>query len=104
MSQPTARQTVTVVNAQGLHARPADLFARLANQFDSSVQVIKGTERVDGKSILSILTLAAGAGSQLEIIATGRDAEAAVVALCELVQQGFAVDEPTGQTSDSSAG
>jgi phosphotransferase system HPr (HPr) family protein len=104
MSQPTARRTVTIVNPQGLHARPADLFARLANQYDASIQVIKGTERVDGKSILSILTLAAGAGSQLEIIATGRDADAAVIALCELVRQGFEVDEPTNETSDSSTG
>jgi phosphotransferase system HPr (HPr) family protein len=104
MSVPKARRTVTIVNPQGLHARPADLFARRANQFDATIQVIKGNECVDGKSILSILTLAAGEGSQLEIIASGQDADAALMALCELVEQGFAVDEPTSETSDSPTG
>jgi phosphotransferase system HPr (HPr) family protein len=101
MSHPTARRTVTIVNAQGLHARPADLFARLANRFDATIDVIKGNERVDGKSILSVLTLAAGVGSQLEIVATGQDAEAALAALCGLVEQGFAIDQATGETSES---
>ncbi len=78
------------------------MFARTANQFNATIQVIKGNESVDGKSILSILTLAAGEGTRLEIIASGRDAEAALAALCELVEQGFAVDEPTNETSDSS--
>lgn len=104
MSYPSARKTVTVINAQGLHARPADLFARMARQFEADIQVAKGTERVDGKSILNILTLAAGEGTQLEIVATGRDAEQALAALCELVEQGFTVDEATNQTSDSPTG
>jgi phosphotransferase system HPr (HPr) family protein len=104
MSTPTSRKTVTIVNPQGLHARPADLFARKANQFDATIQVIKGNETVDGKSILSILTLAAAQGSQLEIIASGQDADAAMAALCELVEQGFEVDAAGNQTSDSSTG
>jgi phosphocarrier protein HPr len=104
MSMPSVRKTVTVVNRQGLHARPADLFARMASQFDATIQVSKGHDCVDGKSILSILTLAAGEGCQLEIIASGRDADAALAALSELVEQGFEVDEPTNETSDSSAG
>ena len=89
MSTPHAQRTVTVVNPQGLHARPADLFVKTASQFASAIRVAKGTESVDGKSILSILTLAAEAGSQLEISATGDDADAALDALCELVEQGF---------------
>jgi phosphocarrier protein HPr len=104
MSSAKARRIVTIINPQGLHARPADLFARRANQFDAAIQVIKGNECVDGKSILSILTLAAAEGCQLEIIASGRDADAALMALCELVEQGFAVDEPTNETSDSPTG
>lgn len=98
MSTPSSRKTVTIINPQGLHARPADLFARKANEFDATIQVIKGNECVDGKSILSILTLAAAQGSQLEIITSGRDAEAALAALCELVAQGFEIDT----TSNSS--
>lgn len=102
MSMPTARRTVTVVNPQGLHARPADLFVRTANQFSAQVLVCKGHEQVDGKSILNILTLAAAEGSELEIVCVGDDAERALAALCELVEQGFEVDEPSSETSDSS--
>ena len=85
MAQPSARRTVTIVNPQGLHARPADLFVRLANRFAAQIGVRKENETVDGKSILSILTLAATQGSQLEIVATGEDADAAIEALAQLV-------------------
>jgi phosphocarrier protein HPr len=71
MAEFTAQRTVTIVNPQGLHARPADLFVRLANQYESVIGVRKGNETVDGKSILSILTLAATEGTELEIQATG---------------------------------
>ena len=96
MSDPIARRTVKVVNPQGLHARPADLFVKTASQFDATIRVSKGNESVDGKSILSILTLAAEAGTQLEISATGVDANAALDALCELVEQGFDDVETAG--------
>jgi len=93
----------------GLHARPADLFVKLANRFSAKIWVSRGKnhESVDGKSILSILTLGAEQGTRLEIIATGEDAAAAVAALSELVEQGFAVDpgwnDPSwNETSDSS--
>lgn len=82
-------RTVVVTNPQGLHARPADLFVKLACQYQSRIEVIKDGERVDGKSILNILTLAAVEGTQLEIVATGPDAEAALDALAELVQTNF---------------
>ena len=109
MDQPTVTKTVTIVNPQGLHARPADLFVKLANRFSAKIWVSRGKnhESVDGKSILSILTLGAEQGTRLEIIATGEDAAAAVAALSELVEQGFAVDpgwnDPSwNETSDSS--
>jgi phosphotransferase system HPr (HPr) family protein len=104
MSAPTERRIVTVVNPQGLHARPADLFVKLANRFESHVQVKKGHEMVDGKSILGILTLAAEEGTQLEISVTGPDAQAALVALANLVEQGFEMDEPSQEASGTSAG
>ena len=84
---------MTVVNPQGLHARPVNLFVQLANQFESKIEVIKDEERVDGKSILSILTLAAAQGTELSIEATGQDAEAALEALADLVAKGFAEEE-----------
>lgn len=89
MEPPSVSKTVTVVNAQGLHARPADLFVKTANRFTSSIEVTKGNETVDGKSILSILTLAAEQGTELEINATGNDAREALAALSDLFEQGF---------------
>ena len=77
---------MTVGNQQGLHARPADLFARLANQFDSTIEVVKDEQRVNGKSILDILMLAAVQGTTLTIVATGHDADAAVEALTQIVE------------------
>ena len=84
---------VVIGNPFGLHFRPADLFARLANQFDSEIRVIKDEECVDGKSILSLTTLAAVKGTQLTIEATGHDAQAALDALADLVNRNFAEEE-----------
>jgi phosphocarrier protein len=81
---------VTIVNPQGLHARPADLFVRRANQFVSAIEVVKDGYRVDGKSILSVLTLVAEQGTELAIEAKGPDAGSAIKALVELIEQGFA--------------
>lgn len=83
-------RSVTVVNPEGIHARPADMFVRLANGFSSAIEVSKNGQSVDGKSILGILTLAAEEGTQLEIGASGEDAEKAIEALARLVQDGFA--------------
>ncbi len=107
MDQPTSTNTVTITNPQGLHARPADLFVKLANRFAAVISVTKGSETVDGKSILSILTLGAECGTQLLITATGEDADAALAALTALVRQGFEVDNSWddgswNETSDSS--
>jgi len=87
MSEPRATRTVVVSNPQGLHARPADQFARLASSFKCKIELVKENERVDGKSVLNILTLAAVQGTQLVLEAEGEDAEAAVAALAELVEQ-----------------
>lgn len=83
-------QRVVVSNAQGLHARPANMLARQASQFESRIDLIKGSERVDGKSILSILTLGAEQGSELSIEAYGPDAQAAIAAIARLIEGGFA--------------
>lgn len=81
--------TVTILNRLGLHARPASRFAQLANEFQSEVWLIKGTEAVDGKSILEVLTLACPPGSVLTVRAEGKDAREAVTALEKLVAVGF---------------
>jgi phosphocarrier protein HPr len=89
MTQPVLSRSVMITNPQGIHARPADLFVRTANQFSAHIALIKDGERVDGKSILGILTLAAEQGSRLFIEAHGVDAEKAVETLARLVEQGF---------------
>lgn len=93
ISAVVASRKVTIVNPQGLHARPADKFARLANRFVASVVVIKDEQRANGKSILDILMLAAECGSQLTIEASGGDAEEAVDALVFLLESKVSADE-----------
>ena len=89
MSDQRSVRTVTVCNPQGLHARPADMFVRLASRFQSKIEVLSGQRRVDGKSILDILTLGAAEGTVLSIEANGEDSEPAVEALARLFETGF---------------
>ena len=92
-SPPAVAQTctivATVVNRLGLHARPAMTFVDLAMTFRSAVTVRKADTEVDGKSIMQMMMLAAGQGSELTITATGDDAEAACAGLKNLVESGF---------------
>lgn len=81
--------TVTIRNRLGLHARAANLFVRTANQFKAEITVGKGPQKVNGKSILGILTLAAGYNSEIIIEAGGEEAEEAVETLVHLVRDGF---------------
>ncbi len=97
MSTTTVTRVVEICNEQGLHARPAELFARQAMRFESQVEIVSGSQRVDGKSILHLLTLGAGQGTQLVIEAEGPDAQAAVDALAALVERGFVADEAPQQ-------
>ena len=82
-------RSVTVENEQGLHLRPAGLFAETASKFESQIEIVKDDLRIDGKSALSILTLGAAKGTQLEINATGPDANEAINVLSELLGTGF---------------
>ena len=93
MDSPVTRP-VTVVNPQGFHARPAHLFVKLAMTFQCQVEILKGNERINGKSILDLLTLGAGNGTTLTLQAAGPDAEACVVALAQLIEGGFGEAAP----------
>lgn len=93
MSEPKLTRIVVVNNPQGLHARPADMFVKTALRFQSKIEVVKDSERVDGKSILSMLTLAAMEGTKLSLEATGCDAKEALDALVELFDKNFADDQ-----------
>ena len=82
-------RAVTVNNRLGLHARAAACFVHLATRFDSQVRVARDSNVIDGKSIMSILLLAAGCGTTITISAEGRDEVTAVDALVQLVESGF---------------
>ena len=99
MDMPVAERTVVINNPQGLHARPAEMFARLALKFDSEIEVIRESLRVDAKSILHVLTLGAAQGTELVLHARGADAEQALDALAQLVNSDFANDETISQES-----
>jgi len=72
-----------------MHARAAVKFVQLANHFQSDVQVIKDGAPVNGKSIMGLLTLVAGTGSEVIVSASGSDSEQAVEALAALIDNGF---------------
>jgi len=79
----------TIVNQEGLHARPAARIVRLASSFAADIALVKDGMDVNGKSIMGVMMLAAEYGSSITIRANGPDAEQAVQALAELVASGF---------------
>ena len=91
----TSRVTREIVirNAQGLHARPADMFARLARQFQSRIELVREGRRALASSIMDLLTLGAAQGTELTLEAEGVDAEQAVEALVKLVENGFPMED-----------
>lgn len=82
---PVEREFV-VRSELGLHARPAGRFVALAGRYRSQVSVSRGEEWVSGRSVLSLLSLAAGPGTTLRVRAVGEDAEEAVMALGTLIE------------------
>jgi phosphocarrier protein len=80
---------VCVLNEKGLHARPAAKLAQAAQRFDSVITIVMNGQEVDAKSILDILTLAAGHGANLELRAQGDDAGQALDALADLFKNRF---------------
>ena len=85
-------RTVTVTNRLGLHARAAARFVNLASRFQAQVRVTRGSQTMDGKSIMGILLLAAATGTLLTVSADGQDEQAAVDALCGFIENGFGED------------
>ena len=83
---------VTITNRAGIHARPAALLVQTANKFISEVYFECDGERVNGKSIMGILTLGATYNSSVKIIAEGSDEDKAVEALARLFENKFQED------------
>lgn len=82
---------VKIINKRGLHARAAAKFATTADRFSCNIQArTPGQENwVDGKSVMSLMLLAAAHGSELEVCAEGADGEQALATLCELIAGRF---------------
>ena len=88
MTRAAVHESEFIVGAElGLHARPASQFVSLAGRFECEIQVGRGDEWVDGRSILSLLSLAAACGTKLRIRAEGDDAAEAVESLGRLLEQ-----------------
>ncbi len=76
---------LVIKNKSGLHARPAATFVQIANKYDCEIAIQKGSEKVNGKSIMGIMMLAAEEGSTVTIIAEGADAREAIAELEKLL-------------------
>ena len=83
---------VRIANKLGLHARPASLLAKLASKYRADIHVRKGSDEVNAKSIMGIITLAAGQDAVLHFTASGPDAERALEAIGELIDGKFGED------------
>lgn len=82
-------QSVTIINKLGLHARASSKFTQIASQFQSEVWVIRNGKRVNGKSIMGLMMLAAAQGTQIELETEGADEVAAINALISLINNYF---------------
>ncbi len=81
-----------IANKLGIHARPAALFVKTANRFTCDIFVEKDGEKVNGKSIMGLMMLAAGPGSKLTVHAQGYDASQALAEIETLIQRKFDED------------
>ncbi len=84
-----SRRQVEITNALGFHLRAVSQFVQLSRQFQANVRVCYDGRAADGRSILDLMTLAAGCGARLEIEATGLEAEEAIAALGALIEARF---------------
>jgi len=82
-------QEVTIKNRAGIHARPASLIVQIANKFSSKIFFEKDSERINGKSIMGIITLGAGYNSTMKVIADGPDEKEAVASIVQLFENRF---------------
>jgi phosphocarrier protein len=80
---------VTIQNRNGLHARPAAMLVKISSRFRAEIWVEKDGERVNGKSIMGLMMLAAGKGSKLQVVAEGTDADRAIGEIEALIASKF---------------
>ena len=87
------RKNIEIINKLGMHARAAAKFVTLAQTFKSEIKVSRNNHEVNGKSIMGIMMLAAGKGTELEVCASGIDEDQAVTDLCSLINERFEEDQ-----------
>lgn len=87
------KRQIDIINKLGLHARAAAKFVTLAAQYQSNIQLVGNGRKVNGKSIMGVMMLAAGQGTSLDLVADGSDENAAMDALEELVKARFGEKE-----------
>jgi phosphocarrier protein HPr len=80
---------IAIVNRLGLHARAAAKFVQTAGRFPCEIEVSRGEKKINGKSIMGVMMLAAAQGAVIEITANGPEEDAALDALVTLVADGF---------------
>jgi phosphocarrier protein HPr len=93
MNNSPIKRVVVVPNKQGIHARPAEMFVRRAQQFQSKIEIVRDGYRIEAKSIMNLLTLGAAQGTELTLEAEGSDAQEAVDALAEVVEKDFLAED-----------
>jgi phosphocarrier protein HPr len=94
MNGEPLRSKVTITNPQGFHMRPMSAFVQLAGKYQSTVHVVRPDgQRIDGKSMLGLLSLAAEQGTELTLEVFGPDAQSAMEALAELMARPHPDDE-----------
>lgn len=86
---PVLNRRVVIPNRRGLHARAAAKLVALSERFGAAVEVVKGSEAVSARSIMGLMMLGAGPGTELELRAQGWDAKEALDALAALIENGF---------------
>jgi len=86
-------QELTIINKLGLHARAAAKLVRLASTFKSDVSIERGSRKVNAKSIMGVMLLAAGKGTKIVLNVDGDDDTEAMTRLSELVQSGFGEED-----------
>lgn len=87
------KKKITIINKLGLHARAAAKLVHLASRFASESHIIRGSKVVNGKSIMGVMMLAAGRGTEIEIVVDGEDEQLAMKELCDLINHRFGEGE-----------
>jgi len=91
-SQSKTTRELIIVNRLGLHARPSAMFVKTASRFKCEIWVEKDGERVNGKSIMGLMMLAAGQGSKLLVTCEGADGDKALAEIEEIIRRKFDED------------